>query len=162
MRKECLNCGIEFEGSPQSRFHSDACRKAYSRRQGGQKDGAPSPESGHGEVLAETRTEVEEQEIRDRFGYATSETRTQAERQAVANRITGKTKSEMPSLEQYIATVIAEAAAYADSIGEDDKPVLLHGHTEPIANRRSDRIKRAERYARWRYEGYLTGEVASL
>src|SRR5215831_5584311 len=31
MLKECLHCGVEFEGPPQARFHSDACRKAYAR-----------------------------------------------------------------------------------------------------------------------------------
>ena len=46
MLKQCLNCGLEFDGAPQSRFHSDACRKAYSRKLGLQ-DSPQELEAGH-------------------------------------------------------------------------------------------------------------------
>jgi len=38
MLKRCEHCGQPFEGSPQARFHSDACRKAHARELG-QRDG---------------------------------------------------------------------------------------------------------------------------
>ena len=64
------------------------------------------------------------------------------------------------SEEAYVAQIRREAALYADSIGEDDRPVKI-GEVE-LSGRRTDRMARAERYARWRYRGFLTGEVASL
>ena len=65
------------------------------------------------------------------------------------------------SLEAYVEIIKQEAAAYADEVGETDAPYTVFADVV-ISNRRSDRIKRAEAYARWRYQGVLDGEVASL
>lgn len=70
MDQVCEFCGTVFEGPPQARFCQDAHRQAFRRAR----------DSG-------TPTELEEQEIRDRFGYSSSETRTQAERALAAQRM---------------------------------------------------------------------------
>ena len=70
--------------------------------------------------------------------------------------------SAEPSLESFVAQIKAEASAYADVIGETDKPTKLPGLEEPVRNRKSDRVARAERYARWRYQSWLEGKTSTL
>lgn len=65
------------------------------------------------------------------------------------------------SLEDYVAQIVREAAAYADSVAETDAPYTI-AEGVVIENRRSDRLRRAEGYARWRYQGVLDGEVERL
>lgn len=81
---------------------------------------------------------------------------------AVAEDLVEQAKSELGiSLEDYVERAKSMAAAYADEIGEDDRPHPVSPEVT-IANRRSDRIARAEQYARWRYQGVLDGEVTGL
>lgn len=127
-------------------------------------DPAPAAHPSIEKVIAQATpgalSEADEQALRDHFGYADSETRTKAEREEAASKMLGRPSLGI-SLEQYVATTIAEAAAFADSIGEDDKPhEVIPGVI--LDNRKTDRIKRAENYARWRYQGVLDGEVGSL
>jgi hypothetical protein len=112
MLSECLNCGVEFDGASQARFHSNACRVAYSRRKVEQTSGEPEhsvrverePAQEPAEVALPVEklislaregklvlTEAQEQEIRDRFGYSASERRTLIERDGAAGRILEKT-----------------------------------------------------------------------
>jgi len=134
MLKTCLNCGVEFEGAAQARFHSNACRMAYKRRELAQAE----PEGGQELELEQ----ASEQELA----------------QVLAEPV--QRLSAAISEAEYVRRTVAEAALYADSIGEIDKPTK-RGDNE-FTNLRSDRLKRAEGYARWRYRGYLSGEVASL
>lgn len=53
------------------------------------------------------------------------------------------------SLEDYLAYELAATLAFSKSIGEDREL-------------RRERMKRSERYLRWRYRGVLDGRVASL
>jgi hypothetical protein len=108
--RECVNCGVSFEGSPQARFHSDACRKAYARRRLVDetlpvRDVSEAPVVVHGFVVepqavvvrrppfpAGPISEEQEQAIRD-YGFSASEKRTRAERDAVAARIMARSRS---------------------------------------------------------------------
>jgi len=159
MLKSCLNCGVEFEGASQARFHSDACRKAYARRELGRMDGREPGQSRTGEEVGQALSAHQEQLIRDAFGYAASESRSKAERDATARRITGKVSLPLTE-EEYVRRTVAEALAYSVSIGETDAPVKIgdYEHT----NRRTDRLRRAGAYARWRWAGFHAGEIASL
>ena len=95
----------------------------------------------------------DEQLLRDSFGYARSEERTKAERDAAAARMLGTTAPTIPSLEVYVAEGLAGARLY-------------HEQTSPQATGSTKelevRLARAEAYARWRYRGFLAGEIASL
>jgi len=65
------------------------------------------------------------------------------------------------SEEEYVEWMVRDAAAYADSIGETDAPYeVLPGVV--LENRRSDRLRRARKYAHWRYQGFRRREVATL
>jgi hypothetical protein len=141
MLKTCLYCQTEFEGSPQSRFHSNACRVAYGRKlahENGQELEQAEPGSGEVEQAAEVAHET--------LG-ASSET---------------PERPPSPPLteNEYVEQTLAEALAFSISIGETDAPLKLG--TETLVNRRRDRLRRAERYAHWRYQGYLEGKVANL
>ena len=65
------------------------------------------------------------------------------------------------SLERYVEENVAAALRFSERIGESDEPFEIALGTS-ITNRRRDRLERAERYARWRYAGFLSGEVANL
>jgi hypothetical protein len=65
------------------------------------------------------------------------------------------------SLERYVEENVAAALRFSERIGESDEPFEIALNTF-VTNRRRDRLERAERYARWRYAGFLSGEVASL
>lgn len=64
------------------------------------------------------------------------------------------------TLEAYVKQTRWEALQYSIAIGETDAPTKVGDLV--LEKRRTDRLARAERYARWRYEGFLSGEVASL
>jgi hypothetical protein len=92
MEKRCENCGIRFEAAPQARFHSDACRKAFSRKTVEEDDpGIPL------DYLMDLN-EAEEQRLRDELGYAESEKRGEAERQEAADRILAKQRQNIVNL----------------------------------------------------------------
>jgi hypothetical protein len=95
----------------------------------------------------------EEQLLRDRFGYARSEERSKAERDPAAARMLGTTAPTIPNLEVYVQEALAGARLY-------------HEQTNPQATGSTKelevRLARAEAYARWRYKGFLAGEIASL
>src|SRR5215472_3982636 len=95
----CEFCGITYEGAAQSRFCTEAHRKAASRQRSADKPAEPRetapasrPTQPH-ELIQAARagqvelTEAEEQFIRDFLGYAGSEKRTLAERDAAAKRM---------------------------------------------------------------------------
>jgi hypothetical protein len=65
------------------------------------------------------------------------------------------------SEEDYVAQIVAEAEEFSKAIGETDAPFTV-GEGVVVSRRRSDRFERASRYARWRYRGFLAGEVSSL
>ena len=56
-----------------------------------------------------------------------------------------------PPLEQYMVTSVADVEVLVES-GELSNPVYLG----------EDRLTRSERYARWRWQAYRDGEIASL
>jgi len=113
MLKTCLNCGAEYEGSPQSRFHSNACRVAYSRREVAH-DETPKEELAHSVRVPEPEPAQQEQPRR--------------------------TRTPAISEEEYVREMMK---------------------LPPLKDDRDHR-ERQERYARWRYQGYCAGEVASL
>src|SRR5262245_41002021 len=96
-------------------------------------------------------TETEEQFIRDSLGYSPSEKRGLLERDQAVRRMGARPGP--PSLEEYIA----EARRGAE---------LHFAQTSPQATASvktlAETVERAEQYARWRYEGFLAGEIASL
>jgi hypothetical protein len=153
--RTCEGCGIEFEGAPQARFHSDACRKAFSRR--------ADPSLPVRQLRTEKIVELDEgplgeevdaeQLLREGLGYAKSESRTKAERDATAARILGTSGPTIPSLEVYVE----EAKAGARKHHAEQSPDARDSTKELEV-----RIARAEAYARWRYKGFLAGEIASL
>jgi len=166
--RTCENCGIEFEGAPQARFHSDACRKAFARaKERGLADESlparqldelmPDGVTLRSQVKApktqsiETPAPEQEQRLRDFYGYSSSEKRTKAERDAAAARMRG---SGAPLTEEiYVAQAVEGARMHFEQ-------------TSPLATTSTktleETLQRAERYARWRYHGFLSGEVASL
>jgi hypothetical protein len=56
-----------------------------------------------------------------------------------------------PPLEQYVAQQVGEV-----------KVLVATGRLTNEIHRGEDRIARAERYARWRWQGYKDGEIKSL
>jgi hypothetical protein len=174
MKRVCEYCLSEFEGPRQARFCSDAHRKAFARSPGerARQDADLDPSLPERQFdMAEPVQELpvpllveqaragklrlsgeDEQRIRKFFGYADSETRTLAERDAAAARMLGRSSS-FPSEQEYVERVLDGARAHHErtSSGATLSTVSL-----------SDRLRRAEAYARWRYRGFLRGEVASL
>ena len=111
--------------SPQSKFHSDACRKAHARQVDPELPAVQVEQAG-------PPPDPSPQALR----------------------------SVEISEADYVAQAVARAAAFADRVGETDKPWKLGD--EQVTNRKSDRLERARRYAIWRYRGYRLGEVGSL
>jgi hypothetical protein len=138
MVKTCLNCGVEFDGSAQARFHSEACRKAYGRR---------SVE----EVVPVLALDAEQAE-RDRWGYSPSETRTKVERDAAAQRMLGR-ESMLPSEEVYVKQCVELARLHHAQTSPDARDSTVNLET---------RLAQAEAYAHWRYRGFMAGEIESL
>jgi len=91
--------------------------------------------------------ELEEQSIRDFWGFTSSETRSKAERDAAAKRMT-KNRPSL-TLDSYVQETLQGARLEGERRGESGE--LLQ-----------DRLKRAETYARWRWAGVQDGSVASL
>jgi hypothetical protein len=111
-------------------------------------------------------SEDEEQRIRDRFGYVSSEKRTKAERDAVAERILRKEGLRARGIteESYVQEQLALTREYVKQLkplvkAPQDPPTVID-KTSPQAIK--ERLERAEQYARWRYRGFVEGEVASL
>ncbi len=103
--------------------------------------------------LAKTDEDTE-QMIRDRFGYTASETRTKAERDEAARRMLAKTGNESwPDEESYVRHELEQTRRQfaRTSLQATESTKTLEATLE-----------RAERYARWRYRGWRSGEVASL
>jgi len=185
MRYVCEHCRNEFEAEKPARFCCNAHRQAAHRRrveeravselaealtptaQGADPKPPPSP------APPPVKDEIdEEQAIRDSFGYAASETRTRAERDAVAARIMGRASSEvvLPRFIEFEGELrqitrsadITEGDYIANEVRvtqEQLKVGLIRTH--PVVNGK-DRLNRTADYARWRYRGFLCGEVASL
>jgi hypothetical protein len=142
----CAVCGNEFEARAGARFCSAICRQRAHR------GGSVEITNSLGERVEIPLSVEEEQRLRQRFGYTSSERRTMAERDAAAARMLGRSSS-FPSEQEYVAQALEGARAH---------------HTETSSGATlstvssGDRLRRAEAYARWRYRGFLRGEVASL
>lgn len=161
-------------GSDEERRAADAERKRRAREQDVDPElpardineeplqAHPSIEKVIAQAIPGSLSPEDEQKLRDHFGYAKSETRTKAERDATAARILGRPSAGMISLEEYVRRTVSEALAYSKAINETDAPWPIPGTDRTMENRRTDRLARAEHYARWRYAGFLSGEVASL
>jgi hypothetical protein len=109
----------------------------------------------------------EEQRVRDRFGYTSSETRTKTERDTAAGRMLRKAGLEARGLteEVYVQDQLAQTRLYIDRmlrphIRAPQDPSDVVDKTSPQAI--EERLKRAEAHARWRYRGFVEGEIASL
>jgi hypothetical protein len=109
---------------------------------------------------------LSEQQIRDRFDYTSSETRTKAERDAAAERMLRKAGLEARGIteESYVAEQLALTRVYVKMLkplvrAPQDPPTVVD-KTSPQAI--EERLRRAEKHARWRYRGFVAGEVASL
>jgi hypothetical protein len=171
----------------EKRYESRAAQQAaYRERLRAQESGRPpweKPEAGKPrkvesleerreavkELVIETAlSETREQEIRDRYGYSPSERRSKAERDEVARRILAKQGLEQkPPLteEEYVAEQLALTRAYIKHhlrplVRARQDPPDVVDKTSPQAV--AERLERAEAYARWRYRGFLNGEIGSL
>jgi hypothetical protein len=108
----------------------------------------------------------EEQRIRDRFDYTSSETRTKAERDEAAERMLRKAGLEAKGIteESYVAEQLALTRGYIKTlkplVRAAQDPATVVDKTSPEAVK--ERLARAEKHARWRYRGFVAGEVASL
>jgi len=96
--------------------------------------------------------ELAEDLMRLRWGYAPSETRTWAERQATADRIMAKCGGRPggDARTRYIEEAVRAA-----------RSVTPQGDLRD-AKAEAGREERAGKYAEWRWDGYVSGEVASL
>lgn len=149
MEKTCEVCGETFEAErPSARFCGPTCRSRAHRRQTEERaveqltEALTPVRQGSDQPLSEQ----EEQEIRDGFGFTPSEQRSQAERQATADRIVGRSKRLTE--DEYVRHEVEQTKLYIQR--------MVNKPADP------ERLARAEAYARWRYRGFLSGEVASL
>jgi hypothetical protein len=117
-------------------------------------------------VIESALSEVEEQAIRDRFDYTSSETRSKAERDAAAERMLRKAGLEARGVteESYVQEQLALTREYVKQLkplvrAPQDPPSVVD-KTSPQAV--EERLRRAEKHARWRYRGFVEGEIASL
>ena len=117
-------------------------------------------------VIRAGLSEAAEQQIRDRFGYTESEKRTRAERDEAAERMLRKAGLEAKGIteESYVQEQLQLTREYVKQLkplvrAPQDPPTVID-KTSPQAVK--ERLARAEKYARWRYRGFVEGEVASL
>jgi hypothetical protein len=109
---------------------------------------------------------LSEQQVRDRFDYTSSETRTKAERDATAERMLRKAGLEAKGIteESYVQEQLALTRGYVKQLKplvrapQDPPSVIDKTSSEAVA----ERLRRAEKHARWRYRGFVAGEIASL
>lgn len=92
----------------------------------------------------------EEQVLRDHFGYSVKEKRTRAERQAAADAITSE--ASWATEQEYVDFQLEVTKAQFERLppAPDSKITM------------ADRLARTEKYARWRWQAFLAGEVVSL
>jgi hypothetical protein len=121
--------------------------------------------------LQKPLTEIEEQQLRDHHRYTASERRTKAERDEAARRMVARSdagivKPYAPLTEEvYVAQQLEEAKRsiarmLRPHIRAPQDPANVVDKTSPEAIK--ERLERVEKYARWRYRGFLSGEVGSL
>jgi hypothetical protein len=121
--------------------------------------------------LQKPLTEIEEQQLRDHHRYTASERRTKAERDEAARKMVARSdagivKPYAPLTEEvYVAQQLEEAKRYIarmlrPHVRAPQDPANVVDKTSPQAV--VERLERAERYARWRYRGFLNGEIGSL
>lgn len=169
MLKLCDNCGVEFDGAPQARFHSNACRVAFRRKVAQIEGREPAhetpletlelahegePEQGepeHGAPAGELAqpSSLEELIAKGRAGGVLSD----AEEQRIRDHF-GYTASETRTLAERDAT--ASRITARPSLTEAEYVRSMLTHPELL-----DR-KRAASHARWRYRSFVRGEMASL
>lgn len=137
MIKNCLSCGVEFEGSAQARFHSDACRKAYARR---------------GSVVM-PETEVDPSLPVKQIGETPIALVEQPEMIEFEGKFLPRVRILSVDEETYVAHWLGEAKVFHEQTSRQATQA-----TQTL----KDRLERAERYARWRYRGFVTGEIVSL
>jgi hypothetical protein len=117
-------------------------------------------------VIRAGLSEAQEQQIRDRFGYTESEKRTKAERDEAAERMLRKAGLEARGIteESYVQEQLALTREYVKQL----KPLVRAAQDPPsVVDKTSpqaieERLERAEKHARWRYRGFVGGEIASL
>jgi hypothetical protein len=118
-------------------------------------------------VIKTALSEVEEQAIRDHHRYTESEKRTKAERDQAAERMLRKAGLEAKGIteESYVAEQLEQARLYIARMlrphvrAPQDPPAVVD-KTSPQAVK--ERLERVEKHARWRYRGFVAGEIASL
>jgi hypothetical protein len=117
-------------------------------------------------VIKTALSEVEEQAIRDHYRYTSSEKRTKQERDTAAARMLRRAGLEAGGIteESYVEEQLALTREYIRVLkplvrAPQDPPSVVD-KTSPQAIR--ERLERAEKYARWRYRGFVEGEIASL
>jgi FtsZ-interacting cell division protein ZipA len=121
--------------------------------------------------LQKPLTELEEQQLRDHHRYTASERRTKAERDEAARTMlarsdAGIVKPYAPLTEEvYVAQQLEEAKRsiarmLRPHIKAPQDPDNVVDKTSPQAIK--ERLERVEKYARWRYRGFVEGEIASL
>jgi hypothetical protein len=117
-------------------------------------------------VIKTALSEVEEQAIRDHHRYTSSEKRTKAERDQAAERMLRKAGLEAGGIteESYVAEQLALTREYVrvlkPLVRAPQDPSTVVDKTSPQAIQ--ERLERAEKYARWRYRGFVEGEIGSL
>jgi hypothetical protein len=121
--------------------------------------------------LQKPLTELEEQQLRDHHRYTASERRTKAERDEAARKMlarsdAGRVKPYAPLTEEvYVAQQLEEAKRsiarmLRPHVKAPQDPANVVDKTSPEAI--AERLRRVEQYARWRYQGFVAGEIASL
>ena len=134
--RTCEGCGVEFEGAAQARFHSDACRKASRRR-----ELAPEIPGAREDVIE--RAAARGLDLSDPVFVELS----------VGAR---EIPVPEPPVDPPELAPESRRRGRVPAISEDAYVRLMLSEPYIID------AKRAERYARWRYQGVLEGKVASL
>lgn len=142
------------------KWRSDA-ERMRAKRAGEAAKHTPDPPTPGATVTTIYTDEAREQAIRDKWGYAASEKRTEAERHATADRIMEKLYGQDVPSGYRVADPTAEGGIRTISVGTREAHALMGRiYGEDEANRRGEagekramRIRRAEAYALWVFDG---------
>jgi hypothetical protein len=155
-RKAAYRARKRAESEPSPSWEAEPAKPSLEKRQEAVKE----------LVIQAGLSEAAEQQVRDRFGYTESEKRTKAERDETAERMLRKAGLEAKGIteESYVQEQLALTREYVKSLkplvrAPQDPPTVVD-KTSPEAI--AERLRRAEQYARWRYRGFVEGEIASL
>ena len=131
------------------RLHEDVAARKRAQREREKQAPAEVPP-----VDPELEAELNEQQLRDQLGYSSSETRSKAERDQAAVQILAGVGATPPSEQAYVEMQLAQTRAYIERIAP--------GSPKATDEAKATRLRKAEEYARWRYRGFLAGDLASL